>query len=71
MDWCKEAFGEEIYAIPLGCFDDSSISAPDVSVWNCFLPAWFLPLSSAETQQEEQGDSIEEIKEVLRAMGKI
>ena len=71
MDWCTEAFGEEIYAIPLGCFDDPSISELDVSVWNCFLPDWFSPLSSADTQQEKQGDSIEEMKEGLRAMGKI
>ncbi len=71
LDWCAEVFGEEIYAIPLACFDDSSIPAPDISSWNCFLPDWLPSASSKETQLDKQGESIEDLRLATKALGVI
>lgn len=71
VGWAKEVFGEDIYGIPLGCFDDASIGAPDVSVWNCFLPDWFPPLSSKEAQMERQPESIEDLRQATQSLGKL
>ena len=67
--YSEAVFGEEIFQVSVGCFHDTSIGAPDVSAWNCFLPAWMPALSAKEFQMDKQPLLIEELKQAVLSLG--
>lgn len=71
IPWADSVWGEKVIGIPLGCFNDPSIEAPEYSVWGCRLPEWLPASSNKDFQMAEQPSSIDEIKEVFNALGKI
>lgn len=64
-------FGEKIVQVPLGCFFDQDFPAPDVAAWTRDLPHWFEAIPPEEFRLVEQGESLEEIKETLKKLGKL
>ncbi|MDG1732997.1 MAG: GFA family protein [Thalassotalea sp.] len=71
IPWADEVYGEKMTGIPLGNFNNPQIEAPDVSVWNCYLPAWFPNVVTEDRRMDEQPKSIDDIKLVLKALGKL
>jgi hypothetical protein len=59
--WSESVFGEAIYQVSLGCFDDLNVQKPDVSAWTGGLPDWMEPLSAREFQMEKQPVTIDDL----------
>ncbi|TRX56598.1 GFA family protein [Thalassomonas sp. M1454] len=71
IPWADDVYGEKMTGIPLGNFTNPKIAAPDVSVWNCYLPTWFPNVVTETRRMAEQPKTIDDIKLVLRSLGKL
>jgi hypothetical protein len=69
--YSEEIFAEAVYQVSVGCFNTTAIEAPDLSVWNCFLPNSMPALSAKKFQMERQPLPIDEFKQAVDSVGRI
>ncbi|QFU77068.1 hypothetical protein EY643_16200 [Halioglobus maricola] len=64
-------FDVDVIQIAVGCFFDPEFDAPEMAVWTRDMPEWIQAAPLKEFQYENQGESLEAIKEDLAKLGRL
>ena len=69
--WGESVFGEAVYQVSLGCFEDLDLERPKVAIWCCNLPNWIEPSPIQEFQMDRQPEALGELAAAVESLVKI